>query len=94
MAEVKIVTLANLHPRVKSGAAVEWLKREGDALRIGEPLYVADTCKGAEEVLSEFEGTIERLLVESGSAVAAGQEIALIQTAARVKGSGSRRRAR
>lgn len=72
------VRLASLSPRLKA-VPVLWLKHEGDLLQRGEPLYIVDSCKGAIEVRSEVEGTIERLLVQEGAEAQVGQEIALIR---------------
>ncbi len=78
MLELKTVRLANLHPRMQGSVLLDWLKREGDLVRGGEPLYMVETRKGVFEVPSEFEGRVERLLVARGASVAVGQEIALI----------------
>ncbi|MCL5256707.1 MAG: lipoyl domain-containing protein [Chloroflexi bacterium] len=80
MDEMYSVRLASLSPRLQA-VPVLWLKHEGEHLERGEPLYIVDSQKGAIEVRSEVEGTIERLLVPEGAEANAGQEIALIRLA-------------
>ncbi len=79
MFEVKIVRLANLHPRMERNTLVSWLKGEGDPVRMGEPLYLVETRKGVFEVCSEVEGTVEQLLVPQLARVVVDQEIAMIR---------------
>ncbi len=79
MAELKVVRLANLHPRMERNTLIAWLKREGERVRRHEPLYIVETRKSTFEVCSEVEGEIDFLLVPPGAKVAAGQEIALIR---------------
>jgi len=58
---------------------VRWLKREGEAVALGEPLFEVETDKGVSEVESAAEGTIVSRLVAEGAAVASGDPIATIQ---------------
>lgn len=76
---IRVIKLAPLHPRMDRNVILGWLKREGDAVRRHEPLYVVETRKGVFEVCSEAEGQVERLLVPQGSPVAVGQAIAIIR---------------
>ncbi|MHB1135045.1 MAG: lipoyl domain-containing protein [Chloroflexota bacterium] len=80
MAELAVVRLANLHPRMDRNTIITWLKQEGDFVRRHEPLYVVETRKSTFEVCSEVEGVIDFLLVRPGGKVAAQQELALIRT--------------
>ena len=58
---------------------VRWLKREGEAVALGEPLFEVETDKGVSEVESAAEGTLVSRLVAEGAAVASGDPIATIQ---------------
>ncbi len=78
VSDLKIVTLANLHPRMEGSVLLDWLKQEGELVRQGEPLYVVETRKGVFDVPCECEGRIGRLLVARGASVEAGQAIALV----------------
>ena len=79
MAELVVVRLANLHPRMERNTLITWLKREGDRVRRHEPLYVVETRKSTFEVCSEVEGVIDYLLVRQGGKVSVAQEIAIIR---------------
>jgi pyruvate dehydrogenase E2 component (dihydrolipoamide acetyltransferase) len=58
---------------------VRWLKREGEAVALGEPLFEVETDKGVSEVESAAEGTLVSRLVAEGASVASGDAIATIQ---------------
>jgi pyruvate dehydrogenase E2 component (dihydrolipoamide acetyltransferase) len=58
---------------------VRWLKREGDAVALGEPLFEVETDKGVSEVECAAEGTLAACLVAEGATVAAGDSIATIR---------------
>jgi pyruvate dehydrogenase E2 component (dihydrolipoamide acetyltransferase) len=58
---------------------VRWLKREGDAVALGEPLFEVETDKGVSEVECAAEGTLLACLVPEGAAVAAGDPIATVR---------------
>jgi len=58
---------------------VRWLKREGEAVALGEPLFEVETDKGVSEVESAAEGTLVSRLVAEGAAVASGDAIATVQ---------------
>lgn len=71
------VTLPRLGQGMESGTIVRWLKREGDPVRKGDPLYELDTDKVTQEVEAEADGVLLRILVESGD-VDVGTSIALL----------------
>jgi pyruvate/2-oxoglutarate dehydrogenase complex dihydrolipoamide acyltransferase (E2) component len=79
--EFVVVRLAQLHPRMDRNTIVTWLVGEGAYVRPREPFYVVETRKSTFEVCSEWEGTVERLLVPQGGKVGERQEIALIRPA-------------
>jgi pyruvate/2-oxoglutarate dehydrogenase complex dihydrolipoamide acyltransferase (E2) component len=58
---------------------VRWLKKEGDAVALGEPLFEVETDKGVSEVESAIAGDLVKLLVQEGSKAGAGEVIALIR---------------
>jgi pyruvate dehydrogenase E2 component (dihydrolipoamide acetyltransferase) len=58
---------------------VRWLKREGDTVSLGEPLFEVETDKGVSEVECAAEGTLAARLVAEGATVAAGDPIASIR---------------
>ncbi|MCL5256708.1 MAG: lipoyl domain-containing protein [Chloroflexi bacterium] len=87
MEETQVIRLINLNPMLNVSLA-GWLKHEGDFVRRGEPLYIVETRKGAYEVKSDAEGTVERLLVPEGGEVEPGCEIAIVRCAPSVSAVG------
>jgi pyruvate dehydrogenase E2 component (dihydrolipoamide acetyltransferase) len=58
---------------------VRWLRRVGDAVALGEPLFEAETDKGVSEVECAAEGTLVACLVPEGATIAAGDPIATVR---------------
>jgi pyruvate/2-oxoglutarate dehydrogenase complex dihydrolipoamide acyltransferase (E2) component len=58
---------------------VRWLKKEGDAVALGEPLFEVETDKGISEVESAMAGDLVKLMVQEGAKAGAGEVIALIR---------------
>lgn len=61
---------------------VEILRRAGDAVTRGEPLYVVETDKSTVELEAPFDGTIERWTVSPGDVVPVGAVVARMAGAA------------
>ncbi len=76
------VTMPQLGEGVESGTIGKWLKRVGDAVRVGDPLVEVVTDKVNAEVPSPFEGTLTRILVSEGDTVANDAPIAEVEAAA------------
>lgn len=55
---------------------VEVLRRAGDAVKRGEPIYVVETDKSTVELEAPFDGTIERWTVSPGDVVPIGAVVA------------------
>ena len=55
---------------------VEILRRAGDAVARGEPMYVVETDKSTVELEAPFDGTIEGWTVSPGDVVAVGAVVA------------------
>ena len=71
------VKLPRLGQGMESGTIVRWLKAEGDAVRANEPLYELDTDKVTQEVESEVEGVLLKIVVREGE-TEVGTTIAVI----------------
>ena len=73
---------------------VRWLKSEGDAVALGEPLFEVETDKGVSEVEAAMAGVLEKRVAAEGAAVAAGDTIAYVrrygENAAQSEDAGSR----
>ena len=69
---------------MEKGKIVRWLKKEGEYLKKGEPLFEIETDKVTMEVASEFTGTLVKILVGEGQEVPVTTVIAIIADAADV----------
>jgi pyruvate dehydrogenase E2 component (dihydrolipoamide acetyltransferase) len=63
---------------MEKGKIVRWLKKEGEYLEKGEPLLEIETDKVTMEVVSEFTGTLVKVLVDEGQEVPVATVIAII----------------
>jgi pyruvate dehydrogenase E2 component (dihydrolipoamide acetyltransferase) len=61
-----------------------WLKKEGQEVRVGEPLLEVETDKGVNEIESVADGVLLRRIAVEGAKVPAGELIAWIGTAGEV----------
>ncbi len=57
---------------------VEWLKKEGDTVALGESLFSVQTDKAQVEVESIAAGTLLKVLHDAGETVQAGSPVAYI----------------
>jgi pyruvate dehydrogenase E2 component (dihydrolipoamide acetyltransferase) len=64
---------------MESGVVVRWLKKEGDAVSKGDPLYELDTEKVTQEVEAEADGVLLQIVVPEGE-VEVGTTLAVIGT--------------
>ena len=71
------VKLPRLGQGMESGTIVRWLKAEGDAVKKREPLYELDTDKVTQEVESDVDGILLKIVVAEGE-VEVGSTIAMI----------------
>jgi pyruvate/2-oxoglutarate dehydrogenase complex dihydrolipoamide acyltransferase (E2) component len=60
---------------------VRWLKREGDRVKVGEPLVELETEKVSYELESPFAGTVARVLAAETAEVPVGDPLCEIQEA-------------
>src|ERR1700733_14483370 len=71
------VIMPRLSDSMEEGTIVRWLKQEGDAVTLGEPLAEVETDKATVTFEAEADGTLE-ILVAEGETVALGALIARI----------------
>ena len=71
------VRLPRLGQGMESGVIVRWLKSEGDTVAKGDPLYELDTDKVTQEVESDVDGVLEKIVVAEGE-VEVGATVAVI----------------
>jgi len=62
------------------GIILEWYKKEGDRVDIGETLFLVDTEKVNIDVDSEIAGILKKILVGEKGKAAVGQAIAIFET--------------
>ncbi|HVU76682.1 MAG TPA: dihydrolipoamide acetyltransferase family protein [Gaiellaceae bacterium] len=71
------VKLPRLGQGMEAGTVNKWLKSEGDTVSKGEPLFEVDTDKVTQEVESDFDGVLLKIVLAQGEAPV-GQTIAYI----------------
>ncbi len=72
------VTMPRLDESMHTGKLIEWLKKEGDRVREGEPIAVVEGEKTTFEIESPASGLLRKTLHPSGSEVPVDEPIALI----------------
>ena len=60
------------------GTVVRWLKDEGSAVEVGEPIAEIETDKAIVELESHTSGILKTILVQEGVSVSVGQPIAVL----------------
>jgi len=73
------VKLPRLGQGMESGVVVRWLKKEGDHVSKGDPLYELDTEKVTQEIEADADGVLAKIVVPEGE-VEVGATLALIET--------------
>jgi pyruvate dehydrogenase E2 component (dihydrolipoamide acetyltransferase) len=73
--------MPSLGADMAAGTLVEWLKREGDAVKRGDVVAVVETEKGAIEVEIFQDGILREILVPVGSKAPVGTPLARIEGA-------------
>ena len=81
--------MPQLGESVESGTISRWLKRDGDAVRVDEPLFEVSSDKVTMEIPSLVAGTLE-ILVPEGEQAAVGAVVARVGSGA-APGAGKRK---
>ncbi|MCD0502296.1 lipoyl domain-containing protein, partial [Bordetella petrii] len=58
------------------GMLVEWIAAAGDEVKAGEPLFVVETDKVANEIPAPGDGRLVEILVQEGQTVPVGSAVA------------------
>lgn len=74
----EIIEMIQLSPTMDAGILVEWLKKEGDSVQVGDLIAEVETDKTTMEMESFYDGTILRILAAEGSSVNVGKPLAII----------------
>src|ERR671932_1802361 len=72
------VVMPKLSPTMEEGQISRWLKKEGDAVSMGEPLAEIDTDKATMEMQALGAGVLRKILIQEGESAPLGQVIAII----------------
>jgi len=70
--------MPRLDPGMQSGKIVEWLKKEGDTVRKGEPILVVEGEKTTFEIEAPESGPLTKILADIGTEVQVAQPVAVI----------------
>ena len=70
--------MPKLSPTMEEGQLARWLKKEGDAVSMGEPLAEIDTDKATMEMQALSNGVLRKILINEGESAPLGQPIAII----------------
>jgi len=73
------VKMPQLGETVVEGTILKWLKAEGEAVELDEPLFEISTDKVDTEVPAVASGTLTKILVPEGETVSVGTELAVIE---------------
>ena len=76
MSQTKIFNLPDLGEGLPDATIVEWFAKEGDTIRLDEPLVSMETAKAVVEVPSPVSGRITRLAGAAGEVVVTGALLA------------------
>src|SRR5579884_3600712 len=77
--KLKDILMPRFDPEMKSGRVVEWLKKEGERVKKGEPVVRIDTEKVSLDVESPESGTLAKILVNPPEEVPVGTPLGSIR---------------
>ena len=60
------VLMPQLGLTMEEGTVSAWLKHEGDAVKVGDPIAEITTDKLTNEIESEFEGVLLKIVAQEG----------------------------
>ena len=72
------VIMPSLGESVFEGTIASWLKKEGDKVKLYEPILEIETDKVTTEATAEVAGILLKILVPEGSTVSVGTVLAFI----------------
>jgi len=72
------VVMPRLDPGMQSGKIIEWLKKEGEQVKKGEPILVVEGEKTTFEIEAPESGLLTKILAKPGDDVPVTQAVAII----------------
>ena len=79
MAETQVL-LPKADPSMTEGKVMEWSKKEGDRVEVGDTLVMIETEKVEYPVEASVAGVLKKVLAQPGDTVAVAQVLAVIET--------------
>ena len=73
---MKVFKLPDLGEGLPDAEIVEWLVKEGDEIKLDEPLVSMETAKAVVEVPSPFTGKVSKLYGQAGDVIETGKPLA------------------
>lgn len=73
-----VIEMPKLSDTMEEGAIANWLKKEGDSVKEGEPLVEIETDKATQEYESPATGVLHKIIVKSGTTVKLRTPIAVL----------------
>ena len=77
----KVVVMPKLGLTMTEGTVSKWLKKVGDAVKEGEPLFEVETDKLTNTIEASASGVLRHLFVEEGTTVPVLDKVAIIAEA-------------
>lgn len=84
------VTMPRLDESMRTGKLIEWLRKEGDHVKEGEPIAVVEGEKTTFEIEAPASGLLHKTLHSAGSEVPVDEVIALIEVDTNVQHESAR----
>lgn len=82
--------MPRLDESMRTGKLIEWLRKEGDHVREGEPIAVVEGEKTTFEIEAPASGLLHKTLHSAGSEVPVDEVIALIEVDTNVQHESAR----
>ena len=76
----KELKIPKLRPEMEQAVLCAWLKKEGDTVEAGEPLYEIETDKVVNQIEATESGVLKRQLCEEGDTVPVTTAVAVLET--------------
>ncbi|MCI5779480.1 MAG: 2-oxo acid dehydrogenase subunit E2 [Lentisphaeria bacterium] len=77
-ADVNFILMPQMGVSEESALLSEWKVKEGDVIKLEQPLFALETGKSSFEELAKYEGTLLKILVPAGNEVAVGAPVAVV----------------
>lgn len=72
------VIMPKLGLTMTEGTLSKWLKKEGDTVKIGDPIFAVETDKLTNEIEAKVDGILRRIVVKEGATAPCLATVAII----------------